>query len=56
MYISLRPKCSTSDDYLLTNNHFARFNNLRIEFLGSTTELCTGNKSDYFINYARIRV
>jgi hypothetical protein len=52
-FISVRPKCSTNDEHLLNNEHYCRWNSLRIEFLGSTTEIATGNSSDYLYQFCK---
>jgi hypothetical protein len=46
IFIAVTPKSITDEDHMINNTHFARFNSLYVEMMGTKTELATGNGAE----------
>lgn len=46
IFIAVTPKSISDEDHMINNTHFARFNSLNIEMMGSKTELATGDGAE----------
>lgn len=53
IYVGVTPKLEAVNEHLINNNHFCRWNNLRVELLGQPTEIVSGNNSEYLYNLCK---